>query len=43
MASDPLDAMTAAPDHHSILFENDLVRILDTKVPEGWANPAARA
>ena len=39
MATSPFDAMTAAPDHHSILFENDRVRILDTKVKEGGRTP----
>lgn len=39
MARHSLDAMTAAPDHHSILFENDRVRILDTKVPKGERTP----
>jgi len=24
-----LDAMTAAPDHHELLMENDQVRVLD--------------
>ena len=35
MATHPRDAMIAAPDHHSILFENDCVRVLDTKLPAG--------
>ena len=35
MSSHPLDAMTAAPDHHRILFENDSVRVLDTNLPAG--------
>ena len=39
MAGDPLDAMAAAPDHHAILFENEKVRILDTKVPAGERTP----
>lgn len=39
MASHPLDAMTAAPDHHSVLFENDLVRILDTNLRPGEQTP----
>ena len=25
-----LDAMTAAPEHHKVLLENDKVRVLDT-------------
>jgi hypothetical protein len=39
MVSHPLDAMIAAPEHHDILFENDRVRILDTKVPPGERTP----
>jgi hypothetical protein len=39
MASHPLDAMSAAPDHHHILFENDRVRVLDTKVAAGERTP----
>lgn len=30
-----LDAMTAAPDHHEILMENDWVRVLDTRLGSG--------
>ncbi len=36
---DSLDAMTAAPDHHEILFENDRVRVLDSRVKPGDATP----
>lgn len=32
---DALDAMTAAPEHHSILLENERVRVLDTHIPPG--------
>ena len=39
MANHPLDAMTAAPDHHEILFENDRVRVLDTCVKPGERTP----
>ncbi|MEO8456000.1 MAG: hypothetical protein ABI454_12655 [Sphingomicrobium sp.] len=39
MASHPLDAMIAAPDHHQILFENDRVRILDTRLAPGHRTP----
>jgi hypothetical protein len=35
----PLDAMTAAPDHHSVLLENDLVRVLDTRLGPGERTP----
>jgi len=31
--------MSAAPDHHSILFENEKVRVLDTKVAAGERTP----
>ena len=39
MASHPLDAIIAAPDHHEVLFENDRVRILDTCVKPGQRTP----
>ncbi len=39
MASHPLDAMSAAPDHHGVLFENERVRVLDTKLPAGERTP----
>lgn len=39
MATDPLDAMAAAPDHHAVLFENEDVRILDTKLCAGERTP----
>jgi mannose-6-phosphate isomerase-like protein (cupin superfamily) len=39
MASHPLDALIAAPDHHSVLFENEWVRILDTRVRPGDQTP----
>jgi quercetin dioxygenase-like cupin family protein len=35
----PLDAMTAAPDHHWVLLENDHVRILDTRIAPGESTP----
>ena len=34
-----LDAMSAAPDHHSVLLENDQVRILDTRLAPGERTP----
>jgi hypothetical protein len=34
-----LDAMTAAPDHHSLLFENEHVRVLDARVGPGETVP----
>lgn len=39
MASHPLDAMSAAANHHQLLFENEEVRILDTNVPPGGQTP----
>ena len=34
-----LDAMTAAPDHHEILLENDRVGVLDTRLGPGERTP----
>jgi quercetin dioxygenase-like cupin family protein len=30
-----LDALVAAPDHHTLLFENESVRVLDTRIGPG--------
>jgi hypothetical protein len=30
-----LDALKAAPQHHKLLFENEIVRVLDTCIPPG--------
>jgi hypothetical protein len=30
-----LDALTAAPQHHKLLFENEFVRVLDAHIPAG--------
>ncbi|MCU0253048.1 MAG: glyoxalase superfamily protein [Acidobacteria bacterium] len=38
-AADPLDALVAAPEHHEVLFENDQVRVLDTRIRPGEATP----
>jgi quercetin dioxygenase-like cupin family protein len=35
----PLDAMSAAPDHHAVLLENDRVRVLDTRLGPGEQTP----
>ncbi len=35
VATHPLDAMIAAPEHHLVLFENERVRVLDTLLPPG--------
>lgn len=32
---DELDALVAAPEHHTLLMENDLVRVIDTLIPPG--------
>ena len=34
-----LDAMLAAPDHHSVLLENSQVRVLDTRLAPGESTP----
>jgi hypothetical protein len=37
---DSLDAVVAAREHHSVLLENDRVRVLDTRVESGDTVPA---
>ena len=37
--NDPLDAVVAAPGHHALLFENERVRVLDTRVQPGDTVP----
>ena len=32
---DSLDAVAAAPVHHTVLLENSNVRVLDTRIPPG--------
>lgn len=34
-----LDALIAAPQYHALLFENEQVRVLETRVPEGQTVP----
>lgn len=34
-----LDALVAAPGYHSVVLENDSVRVLDTTVPPGHTVP----
>ena len=34
-----LDAMIAAPDHHELLLENDVVRVLDSLLKPGESTP----
>jgi len=36
---DSLDALTAAPDFHKLVFENDSVRVLDTRIGPGETVP----
>jgi len=36
---DELDALTAAPEFHTLLFENESIRVLDTKIPPGLTTP----
>jgi len=36
---DSLDAVVAAPEYHLVLLENDRVRVLDTRIPEGTIVP----
>lgn len=33
-----LDALTAAPQHHKLLFENEFVRVLDANIAAGEIN-----
>jgi len=37
--AEALDALRAAPHHHTLLFENDAVRVLDTCVRPGERTP----
>lgn len=34
-----LDAISAAPDHHEVLLENEFVRVLDTYLAPGETTP----
>jgi len=36
---DSLDALVAAPDYHTLLFENEHVRVLHTRIPPGATAP----
>jgi hypothetical protein len=36
---DELDALVAAPTHHTLLLENERVRVLDTRVERGDSVP----
>lgn len=30
-----MDALTAAPEHHRLLFDNDYVQVINTRIPPG--------
>ena len=36
---DELDGVLAAPDHHRVLFENDEVRVVETRIRAGERTP----
>jgi hypothetical protein len=36
---DSLDAVIAAPRHHTLVLENECVRVLDTRIPPGDTVP----
>ena len=36
---DSLDAVIAAPRHHTLVFENEHMRLLDTRIPVGDVTP----
>jgi hypothetical protein len=36
---DDLDGPIAAPDNHKVIFENELVRVLEIKIPVGTTAP----
>jgi len=36
---DDLDALNAASEYHALLFENEFVRVLDTRIPPGQTVP----
>ena len=38
-APDALDGPVADPDHHHVLFENDEVRVVETRIPAGVRSP----
>ena len=39
MQDDALDALVAAPGQHRLVFENDRVRVLDTRIAPGERTP----
>ena len=40
MTMDELDGVIAAPDHHRVLFENEVVRVIETTIRAGDTTPA---
>ncbi|MFN2189360.1 MAG: hypothetical protein ACK2T3_11395 [Candidatus Promineifilaceae bacterium] len=34
-----LDALVAAPENHTLLFENESLRVLDTRIAPGGTTP----
>jgi hypothetical protein len=36
---DALDALVAAPNHHTLLYENERVRVLETRIAAGDRTP----
>ena len=39
MTTDELDGVIAAPGHHRVLFENDVVRVIETTIRAGDTTP----
>jgi mannose-6-phosphate isomerase-like protein (cupin superfamily) len=39
MTTDELDGVVAAPDHHRVLFENEVVRVIETTIRAGDTTP----
>ena len=39
MTMDELDGVVAAPDHHRVLFENEVVRVIETTIRAGDRTP----
>ena len=39
MTQDELDGVIAAPQHHQVLFENDVVRVIETTIRAGDTTP----
>jgi hypothetical protein len=36
---DSMDAMIAAPEHHTVVLENEHVRVVETRIPAGDRTP----